>query len=167
MARPRKIETVEEEVKEPRKFAQDDKIMCKSVIEGGLFFYGDKSRETYKFSGYGDETEVEYRDLTTAINSRSPFVFAPYFIIEDEEFIAQNKALSDYYAKNPDLSNLKSVLDLPIDEMEQRINSFSDATKRAFKTIVISEIADKKVDSLGKISILSNFYGTDFTSIAE
>lgn len=162
-----KDEVKVEEVKPVKKFEADTKVLCRSVTEGGLYCYSDKTRETYGFTDYGDENEIEYRALTSWIQSNSAYVFAPMLIVEDEDFIAQNKKLSDFYTNNADLTNLKSVLDLPVDRMKQRIETFSDDTKRAFKTVVIKAIETHDLDSMNKINILSNFYNVDFNLINE
>ena len=53
------VEEKVELVKEPRKFAQNDMILCRSVTPGGLIING-RSGQKYVFSNVGDENEIEF-----------------------------------------------------------------------------------------------------------
>lgn len=83
--------------KEKKKFQQTDLIMCKSVVVGGLFLEGSKTKQIYQWNDYGDESEVEYRDLVAEVRSRSAYVFNPWFIVEDEDFIEEFPQLKQFY----------------------------------------------------------------------
>ena len=60
--------------KEKKKFQQSDLIMCRSVTTGGLFLEGSKTKQLYQWNDYGDESEVEYRDLVAEVRLKSNFV---------------------------------------------------------------------------------------------
>lgn len=50
-------------VKTTKKFEQNELIECRSLVQGTLFMPGKQSDILYRWDGYGDVREVEYRDL--------------------------------------------------------------------------------------------------------
>lgn len=107
-------ETVNEFQKnEPRKFAQDDMILCKSVTYGELLLPGKKSKLLYIWSNYGDTTEVEFQDLQALRSTRSAYLMNPYFVIEDEELLEQWPELKNIYDKVAAL-DVDNLFNLPI-----------------------------------------------------
>ena len=85
--------------KASRKFAQDELIMCRSVTYGELLLPGKKSKLLYTFANYGDRTEVEFQDLQALRSTRSKYLNAPLFVIEDEELIEQWPEFKALYDK--------------------------------------------------------------------
>ena len=76
-------------VKTVRKFAPDDRIVCRSVTFGELLLTGVKSKLLYTWANYGDTAEVEFQDLQAMKSMRSSYLYRPRFVIEDED--------EDYY----------------------------------------------------------------------
>ena len=111
-------ETKEKKTKPKKKhFEPTDGILCRSITQGGLFMDGEKTQIPYKWSDYGDEIEVEYRDLVAAVRRKSPFVFHPYFIVDDDDFIAEFPQLATFYEQSYSMRDLLNILSLPNHEM--------------------------------------------------
>ncbi len=81
-------ETVEKK-KEVRKFEPGDMILCRCVRPNKVVFHSTKTDTRYEFGGYGDVNEVDYSDLLKLKSSRSPVLFQPKILIEDEELREQ------------------------------------------------------------------------------
>src|SRR5574344_1512250 len=114
-------ETVNEFQKnEPRKFAQDDMILCKSVTYGELLLPGKKSKLLYIWSNYGDTTEVEFQDLQALRSTRSAYLMNPYFVIEDEELLEQWPELKNLYDKVAAL-DVDNLFNLPINQFKKKL----------------------------------------------
>lgn len=159
-----KTESVVEEkeiIKEPKKYEPSEGIMCRSITPGGLYMEGIKTHIPYEWSDNGLETEVEYQDLVAAIRANSDYVMKPYFIIQDDEFIQQYPQLSKVYDSMYSVKDMRDVLTLPASTMKQVITNMPDGAKESIKHIASSMISNGSLDSVQKIKILDQIFGTE------
>lgn len=162
------IETKKKEVKKTKKvFEQTDRIKCYSVTQGGLYVEGAKTKQQYAFSDYGDETEIEYRDLVGLVQAKSDYLYHPYFIVDDDDFIVEFPQLEKFYTDAYGVQDLVAVLDLPIDQMLEKLNKLPSGAKENLKVLASSQVADGRLDSVRKIKALNEFFGIDLNMIAE
>lgn len=150
-----------------KKFKPDDGILCRSVTVGGLWLDGIKSGNVYRWVEYGDETEVEYRDLVSMIRSRSNYIFNPTFVIEDEDFIEEFSQLKKFYKEQYTIADLKSVLKLPVDSMIKTIQNLPAGAQSSLKNIASTAIANGSLDSVRKIKALDNIFDTELSLLAS
>lgn len=159
-----------EQVKETpvkKTFDQSDGIMCRSVTQGGLHMEGLKTKMMYDWSEYGDETEVEYRDLVAAVRTKTSFVFNPFFIIEDQDFISEFPQLQKFYNDQYSVKDLKEILELPVNEMIETINTLPNGAKESLKSIASTQVANGRLDSVKKIKALDEVFDTDLNLLSE
>lgn len=166
------VETVEDEIeevietvvekREPKKFEVTDGIPCRSITSGGLYMSGIKSHIMYEWSDNGDVTEVEYQDIVAAIRSNVSYISKPYFIIEDEDIIAQFPQLNKIYASMYSFKDLKEILtDIPAKSMKSTILSLPEGAKESIKNIASQMISNGTLDSVQKIKILDEIFDTE------
>lgn len=154
------VETVAK--REPKKFEATDGIPCRSITSGGLYMSGIKSHIMYEWSDNGDVTEVEYQDIVAAIRSNVSYISKPYFIIEDEDIIAQFPQLNRIYASMYSFKDLKDVLtELPAKSMKATILSLPEGAKESIKNIASQMISNGTLDSVQKIKILDEIFDTE------
>ncbi len=162
--KPKKSESAEEVVekpkKEPRKFAQDDMILCKSVTYGELLLPGKKSKLLYIWSNYGDTTEVEFQDLQALRSTRSAYLMNPYFVVEDEELLEQWPELKALYDKTMAL-DIDSLFSLPINQFKKKLRDIPIGFKDPIKNIAGEKIRNGSLDSIAKINALDEILGTE------
>lgn len=152
---------------EKRKFADTDTIECQSIVAGELGMIGIKSKINYTWAGRGDVTEVEYQDLVSAVRSSKKHVFQPYFIIKDEDFLAQFPRVKEVYASMYSLEDLKDVFKLAPAQMKKTITSLPEGAKQSIKNIASSMISNGSLDSVQKIKILDEIFDTKFMLMTE
>ena len=162
-------EAFEEKVpeKKVRKFDANDGIRCRSIVQGGLYMEGKKTNMTYSWTDYGDISEVEYRDLVAEIHSKSRYIFNPWFIIEDEDFLEQFPNVRDFYERSYTVKDLKKILNLPVDQMIEEINKLPNGAKDSIKSIAAKQVSTGVLDSVSKIKALDNLFGTDLNLIGS
>ena len=162
-------ETVVESVKNtPRKYDADEGIPCRSIVSGGLYMSGIKSRIMYEWADNGDVTEVEYQDLVAAIRSNVNYITKPYFIIEDDEFIAQHPQLDKIYSSMYSIKDLRDVLtDLSPNSMKNTILALPDGAKESIKNLASQMISNGTLDSVQKIKILDEIFETRLMLMTE
>lgn len=151
--------------KKVKKFDASDGVLCRSVVQGGLYMDGQKTHITYSWTDYGDVSEVEYRDLVAEVRSKSRFVFNPWFIIEDEDFLAEFPNVKDFYEKSYTLKDLRKILELPVGQMTEEIEKLPKGAKESLKSIAAKQVATGALDSVSKIKALDKIYGTDLNLI--
>lgn len=164
------VEKVEvKEKKEPRRFAQNDPILCYSVTPGWLGVDG-KSGQYYTFEGLGDECEIEYQDLFALKSRRSAYLFSPYFVIADDDLLDDPrwKELKQFYdEKVYGKDDINEILNLPFTSFENTLKNLPKGLKKALCVQVAEKIEDGTFDSLKKIKAIDEVCGTDFHSILE
>ena len=153
--------------KEPRQFNQNDLILCRSVTAGWLGCSG-KSGQYYVFENFGDECEIEYQDLFALKSRHSNYIYAPHFVIEDEELL-ENPRWADvakfYDEKVYTMEDVEEILNLPINNFEAALKKLPKGLAKSLQVRVAQKIEDGTFDSLKKIKIIDDVYGTDFRSI--
>lgn len=152
--------------KEPRKFAQDDLIPCKSVTYGELLLPGKKSKLLYIWANHGDVTEVEFQDLQALRSTRSPYLTNPYFVIEDEELLEQWTDLKAIYDKAAAI-DIDSLFSLPINQFKKKLRDLPVGMRDAIKNIAGEKIREGSLDSLSKINAIDEILGTELRLMIE
>lgn len=157
------------EKKSVRKFDASDGVLCRSVTQGHLAMEGSKTNMLYEWDDYGDETEVEYRDLVACVRSGrlSEYIYHPYFIICDDDFINEFPQLEKFYTENYSLKDLQNILKMPIDEMLTEIRRLPKGAVDSLKNLASTWVAKGKIDSVKKIKALDDEFGTDLNLIAD
>lgn len=164
-----KYEEPEKEVEAPQKrvFKDTDGIKCRSVISGGLYVEGMKTKMTYSWTDYGDVSEIEYRDLVAAVRSKDKSVYEPRFIIEDKDFLEEFPTLDKFYSERFTTKDIRAILNLPIDEMIEAIDKLPKGAVDSLKSIAAKQVASGELDSVKKIKALDTLFGTDLNLIGS
>lgn len=154
-------------VKPKREFNETDGILCRSVTAGKLIMVGKKTGMKYEWGDYGREYEVEYRDLVIAVRTRSGFVFNPFFIIEDEDFLEEFPIVKKFYDESYKTHELDAIIDLPVDEMKKAILALPPGATQNFQSLAAQAVVDKRLDSLEKIRLLDEMFGINLMLMSE
>ena len=164
-ATPIPVKEVKETVKETKPvakvFDQQDLIPCRSMISGPLYITGMRSRIPYTWADYGDVQEVEYRDLIYMVRTpQDKTIYNPRIIVEDDDFVDQNKALKALYDSLYTSGDLRDIVKLPVRQMTDAINKLPSGAKDSFKGIVSTMIDSHQLDSVQKIKAIDEIFGT-------
>lgn len=142
-------------------FDQQDLIPCRSMISGPLYITGIRSNIPYTWADYGDVQEVEYRDLIYMVRTpQEKNIYSPRIVIEDDDFVEQNKNLKALYESLYTTGDLRDILKLPVRQMTNAINSLPSGAKESFKGIVSTMIDEHQLDSVQKIKAIDEIFGT-------
>ena len=146
----------------PKKFEAMDGVLCRSIVDGVLVMEGIKSKNFYKWADMNDVAEVEYQDLVSAVRSNTSYVYAPHFIIEDEDFLEQFPQVQKVYDSMYTTSDLKEILKLPVPAMMKEIESLPNGSKDNLREIAGKMVLNGQLDSVQKIKALDDYYKTNF-----
>ena len=153
--------------KERKHFDPSDGILCRSVVQGGLYMEGAKTNMLYSWSDYGDVTEVEYRDLVAAVRQRTKYVMNPWFIIEDEDFLNEFPMMKEFYEQNYTVKDLIKILSMPEHQMIEEIKKLPKGVLDSIKSLAAKQVANGTLDSVKKIRALDQFFGTDLNLLSS
>ena len=155
------VEEIKPVVKQPKKFAQDDMIPCRSVTYGELLLTGPKSKLLYSWANYGDVTEIPFQDLQALRSTRSSYLFRPRFIIEDEDLVELwAKDLKDMYDNLVD-EDVDALFKLPLNQFKSQLKKAPMCVQQAVKNIAGEKILNGSLDSLAKIKAIDEILNTD------
>ena len=105
---------------------------------------------------------MEYRDLVYLVRTREDVnIYSPRIIIEDEDFIEQNKSVKDFYDSMYTTGDLNDILLLPVSDMKSAIEQLPSGAKEAIKGIASTMINSHILDSVQKIKVLDEIFGTN------
>ena len=163
-AEPVKTADVKEVKKEKKSYAPSDGIPCKSITNGGLYMPGLKSNILYSWVDAGDIVEVEYQDLQAAIRSNNGYVMNPFFVIEDEELVAQFPQLKKIYNTLYSVGDLEDVItELSPGDMKATILSLPKGAQDSIKHLASKMVSDGRLDSVRKIKVLDEIFDTEMS----
>jgi hypothetical protein len=159
---------IEEKI-EPKKkvFEQNDGIMCKSLVQGRLNVEGPKTKMIYNFSHFGDETEIEYRDLVALVRTKDVSVFSPRFVVIDDDFLDEFPNVKKFYDNEYSVRNITDILELDNTEMIEKIKNLPKGAFEALRSIAAERVMSGEIDSVRKIKSLDIAFGTDLNFLGE
>lgn len=148
-------------------FDPSEGIECRSVVTGQLFLEGFKTKMPYQWTNYGDVVEVEYRDLQALVQQKSGYVFNPFFIIDNEDFVEEFPFLKKFYEQNYTVKELNAILQHPVEQMISEINVLPKSAVNTLMKIASNQVALGQIDSVRKIKALDEIFDTDLNLISE
>ena len=153
---------------EKKVFSPEEGARCRSMVLGGLFVEGPKTGMIYRFIDYDDICEIEYRDLIALVRGKSVFIYNPYMIVDDEDFIKENPQLKKFYEDQYSIKDLKNILkEDDISVMSEKIKRLP--TKEVIDSLrhIAADMVDKgAIDSISKIRVLNELLDTEL-SVAD
>ena len=156
---------IEKKVATKKEFKNDDQIPCRSVTSGELLMEGSKSGALYRWADCDYVEYVDYQDLLYATRAHSSYLFKPFFVVMDDDFISQNKELDKLYRDMYSFKDITEILDLPVNEMKGVISNLPAGVKEAVKGVASTQISNGTFDSIKKIKILDEIFGTSMLQI--
>lgn len=161
-------EVAKEEPKKVKKvFAPDDGIACRSVTQGGVYLEGPKTHMLYEWVQYGDITEVEYADLAAMVRTKSQYLFGPWVMVDDDDFVEEFSQLKKFYTENYSIADLEVILSYPVKRMIEEVKALPKSAAESLKVLAASSINDGNLDSVAKIKALDDLFGTKLSILAE
>lgn len=137
-----------------------DEVECYNMTPGVLVFGNPKTGETTLWHEYGDMNILEIQDLIQMRNSARSFFTEPWIMIYDDD-VLQYLRVDQYYKNIPRDCNFDDIFDLPLDELMEKIQSFTDSTKKIVAQRAVAKIEDGSLDSVKTIHSLEKVLGLE------
>ncbi len=154
---------------EPKKFEDTEEIPVLSIFPGTVVMVGKRTQNIYQWDEMGTIEYVEYQDLKAeAINNKSTYLYDPLLIIQSQEFVESYENLVKLYANTYNDDELISIIkNSSAEELKDIIERLPVGLKNAVKTIVATMMQDGSLDSLSKIRVIDDIFGTEMIKQAE
>lgn len=153
---------IPEVVNEPRKFLEEEGIICRSNCVGELRLKGKKSRNMYIWGGYDDTCEVEVRDLNAAKAAKASYIYLPNIIVEDDDFINQPK-WTDVRSIYDEIKNndINELFKLTPKQFRIQLMQLSKGYQDIISAAAATKIRNGELDSINMIKAIDEICGTD------
>lgn len=137
-------------------------IIVKNGFNGKLVYISPRTHETYKWDGFGDEQEMELRELRNAKSASKKFFINNWFMFDEENmWVIDYLGLNQYYKKALSLDDFESVFDKSPAQIEEIINGLSSGQKSSLTYKARQMIADGEIDSRKVINVLEKALGVE------
>lgn len=163
-------EVVEEPVVEKTKkiVAKDvdltEMITVKNGFNGRLVYISPRTHEKFVWDEFGDEQEIELRELRNAKSSAKSFFINNWFMFDEEyEWVINYLGLHKYYDHAIKPSEFDDLFDRPADELKEIVSKLSKGQRKSVGYMARQKIADGEIDSRKTVSMLESVLGIQLT----
>lgn len=135
-----------------------DFVEVYNLTPNPLIYVNYKTGEETRWDHFGDMAVFEVQELLHMRNTQKSFFTNPWIRINDERILKFLK-VEKYYENVPTCDNLDDLFDLSVDELIERINDFTDSTKRLVAYRASELINAGLLDSMKMIEKLEKALG--------
>ena len=135
-------------------------VPVRNGFNGKLVYISRKSGERYVWEHFGDEQDVELRELRAAKTSYKAFYVNNWFLIDDPDVI-EYLGVERFYKNALSYEDFDSLFDMSPEEIEQKISLLSNGQKTSLKYRARQLIKEGKIDSIKVINMLERCLGIE------
>lgn len=144
----------------PKEVDSSQYVIVRNGFQGTLIYKSRKTGELYVWQNFGDEQEMELRELRNAKNSFKKFFINNWFMF-DEDWIVDWLGVRQYYKHAISIDGFDDLFTLSPDELRNTLAELSDGQKRSVAYRAMELISENKIDSLSVISTLEDALGIE------
>lgn len=146
----------------PKDIDLNQYITVKNGFQGKLVYKSNRTGEIFIWESFGDEQEIELRELKDAKNSKKKMFINNWFMF-DEDWVIDYLGLRNYYKHTLDMEDFDSIFELSPEELEKKISEMSKGQKSTISYRARQLILDGEIDSIKKIEALEKALGVEIT----
>lgn len=159
-----KEEVVVEEVRPivPKDIDVNEYIPVRNGFHGILVYTSSRTGETFIWDNFGDEQDIELRELKNAKNSNKAFFQNNWFMFDDEyAWVINYLGVGQFYKHSVGIDNFDDIFALPPDELKDRLGEMSEGQKTSVMYRAAELIRDGGIDSRKTIQALEDALGIE------
>lgn len=151
---------VETQRKKPTAKAVDlsQYVTVRNGFQGRLFYKSKHTGEKFVWREFGDEQEMELRELKNAKNSAKKFFINNWFMF-DEDWIVDYLGMKQYYKNAVSIADFDAIFQKSADEIREVISGMSPGQRKSAAYRARQLIADGAIDSNRAIAALEDALG--------
>lgn len=130
-------------------------ITVKNGFHGKLVYKSSRTNELFQWEGFGDEQEMELRELRNAKSSQKKFFENNWFMFDEENcWVIPYLGLNNYYKYAINLNDFDSIFSKKPEEVKEIISNMSKGQKSSVAYRARQLVSDGEIDSRKIISAL-------------
>ena len=160
MVSAKKNDVVPQEAAAPKRTAfkdidLNDNVTVYNGFHGMLIYVSSKTHEKTVWSNYGDEQEIELRELKNAKSAHKDFFINNWFIFDEEyDWVIDYLGVRKYYANSLGLEELDELIFKTADEIRKIVPTLSEGQKKSLVYRAADAVQNDEIDSRSVIAAL-------------
>lgn len=144
----------------PKEIDVNQLITVRNGFQGKLSYRSKRTGEKFVWADFGDEQEMELRELKAAKNTAKKFFTDNWFMF-NEQWVPEYLGVGKFYKNSIPIDGFDEIFDLTPEKLKQKIKLLSNGQKKSLAYRARVLIADGEIDSLKKIHVLEEALGTE------
>lgn len=146
----------------PKEIDVHQQVTVHNGFQGKLIYTSKRTGDTYEWSEFGDEQEIELGELRNARNNNKDFFENNWFLFEEKDaWVIDYLGVQRFYRNAIKLDEFDELFTKPAKEIEKIIAGLSDGQKISVGYRARQLVADGGIDSLNVISVLEKSLGIE------
>lgn len=160
------VEAVES-VETPRKLTPKEidinqLITVRNGFQGKLIYISKRTGEHFIWDEFGDEQDIELKELRNAKNTSKAFFSNNWFMFDEEsEWVIDYLGVSQFYANAIKLSDFDELFTKPAKEIGAIVSKLSEGQKKSVEYRARQMVVSGEIDSRSAIKALEEALGVD------
>ena len=146
----------------PKEIDPNQIIIVVNGFQGKLVYESPRTHEVYRWESFGDEQEIELRELRNAKSSAKKFFINNWFMFrEDDAWVVDYLGLNQYYKNSLSLEDFDGLFKKSASEIEKVVSKLSAGQKKSVAYRARQLVLEGEIDSNKAISALEKSLGIE------
>lgn len=146
----------------PKDIDPNQIVLVRNGFQGKLVYVSPRTKEVYRWDGFGDEQEMELRELRNAKSSAKKFFINNWFMFDKEDaWVIDYLGLNQYYKNSLNLDEFDSLFTKSASEIKKVISKLSDGQKKSIAYRARHMVLANEIDSNKVIAALEEALGIE------
>lgn len=145
--------------KEEKKIDESQYVTVKNGFHGRLVFISPRTGEKFYWDDYGDEQDIELRDLKGAKANSKAFFENNWFLLDD--WVIRYLGVESYYRHAVAPGNCDKLFRLPIQDLKAELSAMNGSQRSSVAVRARELIGSGDLDSLRVITALEEALGVE------
>ena len=158
------VDEVSTEVNEDKIVAKEidlsQYVAVKNGFHGTLVYTSPRTGEVFTWNKFGDEQEMELRELKNAKSAAKGFFINNWFMFDDN-WVIEYLGLGQYYKNAVSIDEFDEIFTKSPTEIKKAVKEMSEGQKKSLEYRAVELIATGDIDSRKTISALESALGVE------
>lgn len=148
----------------PEDVSPNDIIMVRNGFNGRLVYISSKTQEKFTWDSFGDEVEMELKELRTAKGSQKGFFEKNWFMFDEEySWVIPYLGLTKFYEDTIPIEKMDELFSKSPSEIKRICAKLNKGQKESITYMAREKYSQGEIDSLKTISALEQGLGISLT----
>lgn len=135
-------------------------VTVRNGFHGRLVYKSQRTGEHFVWKNFGDEQEMELRELRNARNSEKKYFENNWFMF-DEDWVVEFLGVKQLYKHAISIDKFDDIFSLPADKLREKITNLSNGQKKSVAYRAKELIASEVIDSISVVKTLEELLGIE------